>query len=227
MIVWGAKSEMADLGADASRHCPTCERERPFRLVLQYTARHIWYVFKWVSAKQYASVCTVCQRGARLDARVVESTLSKPPIPFGTRWGWAFLAGMVGIAAVFGAIDDSGRSTSRETYLAAPKVGDNYVVNVASFVKTTHAKYMYGVLRVRAVHADSLEFDAPSFFYTGASGPTRDMREGKLDAPGYFTPTPIVLTRTEIARIHKEHAIHAIERFPAPSLTRQLSSGAP
>jgi hypothetical protein len=45
-------------------------------------------------------------------------------------------------------------------------------------------------------------------------------------APGYFTPTPIVLSRDEIARIHKEHAIHSIERFITPSLARRLSSGA-
>jgi hypothetical protein len=45
MIVWGAKSQVANLGPQASRHCPTCDKERPFHLMLQYTVRHIWYVF--------------------------------------------------------------------------------------------------------------------------------------------------------------------------------------
>lgn len=181
--------------------------------MLQYTVRHIWYVFKWVTGKQYAVVCDVCQRGDKLDAKVVEAKLTKSPIPFGTRWGWAFLAGMIAIAAVFGALDDSNRSTSREAYLAAPLKGDRYVVNAASLMKAPQSKYLYGVMRVRSVSADSIEFDAPTVFYSGASAVIKDIRSGKIDDPGYFSPSPIVLSRGEIARIHKEHAIHSIERF--------------
>lgn len=213
MIVWGKKGHVADLGSQGSRHCPICEKERPFHLMLQYTVHHIWYVFKWVTGKQYGTVCEVCQRGDKLDAKAVESKLQKSPIPFGARWSWAFLVGMIAIAAVFGAIDDSSRSTDREKYLAAPRAGDRYVVNVASLLKAPSSKYMYGVLRVRAVNPDSIEFDAPTVFYSGASGPDKDLREGKLDQPGYFTTEPIVLSRDQIARIHQEHAIHSIQRF--------------
>ena len=214
MIVWGAKSQVTTLGPQPSKQCSTCEKERPFHLVLQYTVRHIWYVFKWVTGKQYAVVCEVCQRGDKVDTKLVESKLPKSPIPFGARWGWAFLAGAIAITAVFGVMDDSSRSSSREAYLAAPQKGDRYVVNVASLLKTPQSsKYMYGVMRVRAVKPDSVEFDAPTFFYGGVSGPNKDMREGKLDEPGYFSPAPIVLSSNEIARIHKEHAIHSIDRF--------------
>jgi hypothetical protein len=213
MIVWGAKGEVVNLGEQASKHCPTCEKERPFRLMLQYTVRHIWYVFKWVTGKQYAVVCDVCNRGDQLDAKVVEAKLTKSPIPFGTRWGWAFLAGMIAIVAVFGVMDDSSRSSSREAYLAAPLKGDRYIVNVAHLLKTPQSKYLYGVMRVRSVSADSIEFDSPTFFYSGASAVTKDIRNGKLDEAGYFSPSPIVLSRTEIARLHTEHAIHSIERF--------------
>src|SRR6476661_5537187 len=168
MFVWGAKGEIVNLGPQGSKHCPTCEKERPFRLMLQYTARHFWWIFKWVTGKQYAVVCDVCQRGDKLDAKVVEAKLGKSPIPFGTRWGWAFLAGMVAIAAVFGTLDDWNRGKSREAYLAAPLKGDRYVVNVSSLLKAPQSKYLYGVLRVRSVNTNSIEFDASSIFYSGA-----------------------------------------------------------
>ena len=213
MIVWGKKGHVANLGPQGSRHCPVCERERPFHLMLQYTVHHIWYVFKWVSGKEYGAMCEVCQRGDRLNAKAVESKLGKSPIPFGARWGWAFLAGMVAIAAVVGAAADSSRSSDREKYVAAPRAGDRYVVNVASLLKFPQSKYMYGVLRVRAVNTDSVEFDAPTVFYSGASGPDKDVRDGKLAQPGYFASEPLVLSREEIARIHHEHLIHSIERF--------------
>jgi hypothetical protein len=213
MIIWGAKSEVVNLGPQASRHCPTCEKERPFHAMLQYTSRHFWYVFRWVTDKQYAVVCDVCQRGEKLDAKVVESKLTKQPIPFGARWGWAFLVGMIAIAALFGTLDNFSRSRSREQYLAAPAKGDRYVVNAASLMKSPNSKYMYAVLRVRSVSADSVEFDSPTFFYSGATAVSKDISSGKIDEPGYFSATPIVLSRADIARIHKEHAIHSIVRY--------------
>ena len=213
MIVWGAKSKVVNLGAEASRHCPTCEKERPFRLMLQYTVRHIWYVFKWVTGKQYAVVCEVCHRGNSVAASTVEPRLAKPPITFGKRWGWAFLAGLLAIVAVFGFVEDWRRGDSREAYLAAPLKGDRYIVNVSSLLKDPQSKYLYGLMRVRSVAPESIEFDAATIFYSGASSVRKDIDKGKMDAPGYFAPTPVVLSRAEIARLHKEHAIHSVDRF--------------
>lgn len=211
-IFWGAKGQVADLGVQASRHCPTCERERPFHLVLQYTVRHFWYVFRWVTGKQYAHVCNVCQRGDKLDAKAVESRLARSPIPFSARWSWVFLVGLVAIAGLFDMIDTVGRNSSRDAYLATPRVGDRYVVNPSSLLKEPQSKSLYAVLRVRNVNASSLEFDASTSFYAGASGPEKDMRDGKLDQPGYFSPAPIVLSRDQVARLHQDHAIHSIWR---------------
>jgi len=213
MIVWGKKGHVAGLGSQGSKYCPTCEKERPFHLALQYTVHHIWYVFRWVTGKQYGTVCEVCQRGEKLDAKAVESKLQTSPIPFSARWSWAFLAGMIAIAVLLGAMESSSRGKDREKYLAAPRAGDSYVMNAASLMKSPNSKYMYGVLRVRSVNADAIEFDAPTVFYSGTSGPEKDVKEGKLDQPGYFAETPIVLSRDQIARIDHEHAIYTIWRF--------------
>ena len=213
MLVWGAKSQVADLGPRRSRSCATCEKERPFHLVLRYTVRHFWYVFRWVTGKQYAEVCHVCQRGNKLDTKLVESNLAKSPIPFGERWSWAFLAGLMAIVVMFDVFGTSSRNASREAYLAAPLPGDRYIVNVAGLLKKPQSEPMYGLLRVRTVNGSSVEFDAPTYFYSRASGPEKDVRDGKLDEPGYFSLTPIVLSKEEIARMHREHAIHSIARY--------------
>ena len=75
MLVWGSKGEVADLGVQASQHCPTCAAERQFRLMLQYKVHHIWYVFKWVTGKEYSLVCEVCHRGEKLKTQEVEAKL--------------------------------------------------------------------------------------------------------------------------------------------------------
>jgi len=115
---------------------------------------------------------------------------------------------------VFGTLDDWNRSKSREAYLAAPLKGDRYVVNVSSLLKAPQSKYLYGVLRVRSVNTNSIEFDASSIFYSGASSVTKDIDSGRINDAGYFSPSPVVLSRDEIARLHKEeHAIHSIVRY--------------
>jgi hypothetical protein len=218
MIIWGAKGHVANLGPLAGRHCPTCEKEQPFHLHLQYTVRHVWYVFKWVTGKQYATLCDVCLRGTKVDSQALEARLKRSPIPFGTRWGWAFLVGIIAIGIVFSVLETANRGSSRAAYLASPQPGDRYVVNLAGVVKGPHPKVMYGVIRVRRVGAEAIEFDQPTFFYGGPSTPSKDMRDGKVDEPGYFLAEPMVLPRAEITRIDQEHAIHSIDRAASASL---------
>lgn len=97
MIIWGSGGGGADLGQVELRHCETCEKERPFKLLLQYRYAHLYYL-RWVTEKHYHLACDVCRRGWELKTADVEQKLEKNPIPFMTRYGWAFLVG--GIAVV-------------------------------------------------------------------------------------------------------------------------------
>ncbi|MDC8759554.1 hypothetical protein OIK44_18380 [Janthinobacterium sp. hw3] len=87
-----------DLGQVDTRACPSCEKERPFNLLLQYKYRHVYY-FRWVSKRVYHVACSVCNRGAQVDTKETQAKLEKDPIPFMTRRGWMFLAAP--FAAVF------------------------------------------------------------------------------------------------------------------------------
>lgn len=133
---------------------------------------------------------------------------------------------MIAVAAVFGALDDSNRSTSREACLAAPLKGDRYVVNVASLLKEPQSKSMDGVMRVRSVSGDSIQFDAPTFFYGSASGVTKDIRSGKIfiwhrwlapepqaEGLGYQAP---LAARAPGATVRSARAVRPMRRRAAP-----------
>ena len=100
MIIWGSGGESADLGQDEQRHCATCEKERPFKIFLQYRYAHLYYL-RWVTEKKYHFACDICRRGLELKAADVELKLEKNPIPFMTRFGWAFLAGTIALIVLF------------------------------------------------------------------------------------------------------------------------------
>ncbi len=211
MIVWGSKGEVSVLEAHEHKHCPVCEKERTFLVQLHYKVHHIWYLFKWVTSKQYVKVCEVCQRGEKLATKAVEETLGKPAIPFMSRWSWAFLVAVIVGIGVFGSIADSNRSTQVQTLVATPMKNDIYIANVASLLKSPESSSMYGVLRVRNVDGDKIEFDAPRVTYNKLKGVTKDMSSGKASASDYFEGT-IVFTKDEIAGLQKAGNIHSIER---------------
>ena len=61
MIIWGSGGGSADLGVAEHRACPTCEKERPFKVLLQYKYAHLYYL-RWVTKKAYFLACDVCHR---------------------------------------------------------------------------------------------------------------------------------------------------------------------
>lgn len=211
MIVWGSKGEVEVLQAEEHKHCPVCEKERTFMVQLHYKVNHIWYLFKWVTAKQYVKVCEVCQRGEKLISRAVEEKLGKPAIPFMSRWSWAFLVALIIGFVIFAEVDGAKRNKEVLAMMASPMKRDLYVADVASLVKAPDAPVMYGVLRVKNVDGNNIEFDAPRVTYNKLKGATKDMSSGEVIGSEYYEGT-IVFTKDELAQLQKGGHIHSIER---------------
>src|SRR5205823_1158873 len=72
MIIFGSGGDVVHLGPVGTQPCPNCERERHFSLVLQYSYEHVWFVFAYVSKKQYLYLCDTCNRGWELESAEVE-----------------------------------------------------------------------------------------------------------------------------------------------------------
>lgn len=104
MIVWGSGNDRVDLGTVEKRHCEVCERERPFSIILQYRYWGVYWVFNFVTAKQYLLACDVCGKGWELEAAKVESELDKVPVPFMRRYGLLSFAGVIVLILLIGSL---------------------------------------------------------------------------------------------------------------------------
>lgn len=78
MIIWGSGGGGEDLGQMDFKHCETCEKDRPFKLFLQYRYAHLYYL-RWVTEKKYHMACDICKRGWELKNTEVEAKLEKIP----------------------------------------------------------------------------------------------------------------------------------------------------
>lgn len=103
-IVWGSGGDNIDLGVVEDKYCEVCEKNRPFKMFLQYRYAHIYWIFSWITQKQYLLLCDICHRGWNLKTAEVEKTLSQNPIPFIRRKGWVFLVSLIMVPLLIGVI---------------------------------------------------------------------------------------------------------------------------
>ncbi len=100
MIIWGSRGKSIDLGETGEKQCPTCEKVRKYRHVLQYRYGHLYYIFGFVTHEQHAEVCEVCSRGSVIPKAEAKAKLQKNPIPFIHRLGWTLFIGLIALIIV-------------------------------------------------------------------------------------------------------------------------------
>lgn len=152
-IAWGHKSQQRAFANAGDFHCNNCGQEQRSTVVLGYTVRHLWYLFRWSTGKVWHTVCETCGQGQRLlNAKTFEASLSRPPIPFIDRRGWlvglAILGGLIAMVAVSAAADRK----NDLAYLRAPRVGDVYEMDYGrDSSNTTCPDCQYGAALVSAI----------------------------------------------------------------------------
>ncbi|HEY0781337.1 MAG TPA: hypothetical protein VGE98_02700 [Thermoanaerobaculia bacterium] len=106
MIIWGSGGKVVDLGLTGYEHCEVCEKTRPFHVYLKYRYAHLYYIFSWVTKRQYVKACEVCGRGSELQKADVPALLpqlpASDPIPFMNRYGWLIGLSILGALLLFG-----------------------------------------------------------------------------------------------------------------------------
>ena len=104
MIVWGSGGDVINLGTPETRRCDTCERDRPFNVMLQYRYWGLYWIFNFVTEKKYMLLCSICSRGWQLETGKVEQALSSIPIPFMHRYGILVLIGVIAVLVIIGSL---------------------------------------------------------------------------------------------------------------------------
>ncbi|MES3023223.1 MAG: hypothetical protein V4857_16785 [Pseudomonadota bacterium] len=159
--------------------------------------------------KHYQSVCSTCGTGTDLDHKKVESDF-KPAYPFNRSRGWIVWVVALAAIMIIGTLSDQKISESKKTYLAAPKVGDIFVMDVKSLVGSNDGND-YALMRVKTVSADALEFEPSKFVYQRSKGAKKAL-DDKASEPGFFIAEPISVPRAKLNQMQSSGEIVEIRR---------------
>lgn len=91
-----------NLGFLDERLCETCAKTQPFGLTLTYKYFHLYWIFRWVTKRQYWLVCPVCEHGWELETKATEAALPKSSIPLWDRYGLVALGALVAVGIAVG-----------------------------------------------------------------------------------------------------------------------------
>jgi len=214
MIVFGTRGKVVPGQRKQGVVCPSCGKEEHGTYgVLRYF--HVFWIPVFPTLKQPMLECAHCKKvlaGKEIPERtrreIAASVFTSGRVaPMFT--GLGLILALVG----FGSFQSAADARRAEAYLAAPAVGDLYVVKLARFAEGTEPRYPYGVLRVKAVAAGKLELELGRYGYTGSSGAEKAIRASKHREPDYFTAQPLFLPVPELAPLKAEGHIQAVKRM--------------
>jgi hypothetical protein len=211
-ISWGSSSALAQVGDSEIMHCSRCQADTNWSTMIEYTVRHVYWLFRWTTDRTYYRMCGNCLGAEYLDEKVVRPEAVKAAIPFLDRRGWTIGAGAIASLFGLGSVAVAQDASQNQAFLQAPRTGDVYEVDLARMLDKPEKPVMYSAMRVVAVQPDAVEVEVADLFYEDLRGVQRDVRERKTDYPGYYNPERLKIAKAELNRMQSEGVIVDVER---------------
>ena len=211
-ISWGSKTVFLNLGLDAVHFCTICEKDRSFTTFLRYRVHHIMWLFRWVTGKTYGVACEVCNNGHNLDTAETEAKFDKSPVPLLDRRGWVLGAGAAAALAVGATVAAASQARDTTQYLAEPKVGDIYEVDLAKLSAKPEAPRMYSAVRVVGTTAQDVDVVLPNMYFEAERDMSKKLSSGAANADSFFSAEHTHFSRTALKQMHDDGTIIMVKR---------------
>ena len=209
---WGSRGAIGDLGACGQRSCSACEKDCEFSGLVSYTVRHIYWLIRWVTGRTFHMQCNNCGATYPADAADFEPAATKRAIPIMDRRGWLFGAGAIGSIAVAGSIAAAADSKADLAALIAPQSGDFYEIDLARLSKIPQEPVMWAVLRVENVKNGTVSLLMPQKFHDKLRGAQRDVDDGAIRQPDYFTTETMEVPTDQLQRLQDDGTLADVVR---------------
>lgn len=212
MIIWGSMAKSGIAATDQRMYCSGCGDERGFTVFVDYTVRHLYYLFRLITGKNYSVTCNSCGRSERGMVKDIEPNLARSPYSGFDRFGWAIGVGLI-IALVIAAVL-AGRQNDAENiqFAAAPRVGDLYVMNLAKGAANPERPQMFTLGRLTRVAGGEVSIELGRMYFEQENGVRDDISQFKYRQADYFGSDVGTIPVANIAAMQRDGMLIDIER---------------
>lgn len=101
---------------------------------------------------------------------------------------------------------------NQAAYLAAPVTDDRYLVDIMSMFSSDDVAYRYGILRVKAINQDNVEFQISNYIYERASNARKDLKRKRSKQDTFYDAESFTLSFDELKSFRANDSILTIKR---------------
>ncbi len=216
ILVWGSGEGRSVMGDMPATKCATCGQMSPRTAVVLFKYFHLWYLFSFLTGRDYMTICNSCGGVAELDKAEADANFPSDNIPFLRKRGWMLFVGAILAIVFFVAVGSYMSGVRLKGLLESPAVGDLYAANLAKIPGSGYEqgpKPMYGgMLLVRELENGS--------FLVATSDIAYDMKSGWRKEGGKVVDysvsgedgVPLMLSSSDLIRLHSGGVLYEGKR---------------
>lgn len=213
MIFFGSRRKLIAGHVIDGVQCPYCENQRFITFgTIRYF--HLYWIPTFPLSKKVGIECVHCKR--TLLGKEIPSDLSKQIKAelFTKNKVLPMFSGLILISClvVVGVLAVKQTNVQEAKYIEQPIENDLYLVNFEGIYPDTDPVYKYGLMRIKKVYSDQIEFQVSSIAYNKMSGVRKDIREYKTSEDSYYDETTLYLDAEEVKNMKESGTIQSIER---------------
>lgn len=210
MIFFGTKGKTVSGQVVDGIQCPSCEKTQFMTFgIIRYF--HLYWIPTFVTSKKVGMECTHCKR-TLLD-KEIPSDLSRQikDTVFTNGNTIPLFSGLIiiGCFVLFGIYSVQESNKQEAVYMEQPAVNDYYIVDLTKVFPESDPSYKYGLMRIKQVSSQRVEFQVGNMAYNKASGVRKDIRDNKASSDGYYDKEPFYM---ELSKLKATGAIYSIDR---------------
>jgi len=205
MLIWGSGSGGLRVGAAGEGDCPHCETKKPYSIYLNYKYAHLYYLFSWITHREYIRACDNCRRGEVVRRAEAKALAPVDPIPWLRRSGWMLGAGLIGACLLFAAILPAITANAQRVH-----VGDVYE---CQFDTREGEANRYGLVRVQALEGENVVLVPSKEAYADRPSADAALKARRWREPNYLdTANAFRMTTAELQKFASSGRVFMIFR---------------
>lgn len=212
-FIWGTGGGRSDEGNIGIHQCEVCNNQAQFNAAVYYRYFHFWYIFSFLTSRQYIYECSHCSNGYSIKAAEFKKNFPKNHIPFFRKFSWLICLVIIAVLIGMASISSGQHQAEVESYIASPAVNDIYV---ADFAKIEDSGYndktkAYGAMKLNRVITEGTYYFAISTHgYEKEKGIRKELREHSIV---YDDKDGMVFTKEQLKSLKDRKIITDVIRY--------------